>query len=75
MNDASRRIGSKRLIPHAALVAFSQKNLPQLWPAKSRTGGRTWSRGERSKQMRLPFDKPLPREIPPERKAIAVGAS
>ncbi|HEV1992476.1 MAG TPA: excisionase family DNA-binding protein [Candidatus Dormibacteraeota bacterium] len=30
----SRKLGSKRLIPHAALVAFSQKNLPKLWPSK-----------------------------------------
>ncbi len=27
-------IGKKRLIPHSALVAFSQKNLPLIWPAK-----------------------------------------
>ena len=31
---ASRKLGSKRLIPHGALVAFSQKNLTQLWPPK-----------------------------------------
>jgi excisionase family DNA binding protein len=30
----SRKIGSKRLIPHASLVAFSQKNLPSLWLPK-----------------------------------------
>lgn len=36
---SSRKIGSKRLIPHASLVAFSQKNLPSLWLPKH--NGRT----------------------------------
>lgn len=30
----SRKMGSKRLIPHASLVAFAQKNLPSLWLPK-----------------------------------------
>jgi len=30
----ARKIGRKRLVPHAALVAFSQKNVPVVWPAK-----------------------------------------
>jgi excisionase family DNA binding protein len=42
----SRKIGRKRLIPHAALVAFSQKNLTQLWPPISTTGGKTWTAGQ-----------------------------
>jgi excisionase family DNA binding protein len=31
---ASRKIGKSRLIPRDALLAFSQKDLPLLWPEK-----------------------------------------
>jgi len=34
---ASRRIGAKRLIPHAALVAFAQKNHPSPNLPKKKT--------------------------------------
>jgi excisionase family DNA binding protein len=51
----SRRIGAKRLIPHAALVAFAQKNLPSLWLPKS--DGKTVRNATSAKQMRLPFEK------------------
>jgi excisionase family DNA binding protein len=30
----SRKMGRKRLIPHAALAAFAQKNHTSIWPAK-----------------------------------------
>lgn len=30
----SRKMGHKRLIPHASLVAFAQKNLTSLWLPK-----------------------------------------
>jgi excisionase family DNA binding protein len=74
---ASRRIGSKRLIPHGALIAFAQKNIPLLWIPKSETGGKCVRHAASSKQMPLPFEKlkALPAENPPERKAIAAGAS
>lgn len=31
---SSRKIGKKRLIPHASLVAFSQKSIGAIWPKK-----------------------------------------
>ncbi len=72
---SSRRIGSKRLIPHGVLVAFAQKNLPALWPPKC--DGKTVRRTIAAKQMSLPFEKSpsekskaLPAE-PPEEEAMA----
>jgi len=31
----TRKIGHKRLISHASLVAFAQKNTPRLWASES----------------------------------------
>ena len=31
----TRKIGHKRLISHASLVAFAQKNTPRLWAGES----------------------------------------
>jgi excisionase family DNA binding protein len=41
----SRKLGKKRLITHASLIALSQKNLAQLWPPKR--GGKTVRRPEK----------------------------
>ncbi len=48
---ASRRIGHKRLIPHMALVAFSQKNLPAVWLANGE--GKKNQRPGNENQLRL----------------------
>jgi excisionase family DNA binding protein len=55
----SRKIGHKRLIPHAALVSFSQKNHAQLWVPKSETHGQTWSKKFDENQVPNEFEKTL----------------
>ena len=48
----SRRIGGKRLIPHTALVAFSQKNIFETaWQSNGR--GKTNQRPGNENQLRL----------------------
>jgi excisionase family DNA binding protein len=53
---ACRKMGRKRLIPHAALVAFSHKNHSRLWPPK--VGGKTTRHAHPPGQSSIP--KPPP---------------
>jgi len=61
----SRRIGHKRLIAHADLVAFSQKNLPSAW-LPGPDGKKNQRSAVSAKQMRLPFKSTRDREAADE---------
>lgn len=68
---ASRKMGSKRLIPHAALIAFAQKNVSSLWVANP-DGKKNQRSAVSAKQMRLPFEKAP--AMPPQKATAAYRA-